>query len=470
MVYIDFSSNFLSGFDQPPVVLPWVNLNRFKIDSNMLHGSLPIPPPSIVAYEIQNNLLTGNISPMFCSSISLQVLDVSNNSLSGMLPQCLGNFSDNLRLLLLGSNSFLGLLPQTYTNRSNLRVIDVSQNKMQGKIPRSLENCLMLELLLFSNNNFSDVFPFWLGNLPQLKILAMRYNGFHGVIGKPDNGNLGFPDLRILDLSYNNFTGEILFDHVFSNASMIMRPNITVGQSTYMTTGLLIHVVNTLWVVYNKDYSLTIANKGVERFFSKIQEAFAAIDLSSNKFEGRIDPLVERLKGLRSFNISHNQIIGSIPSSFGSLPLLESLDISDNKLSGYIPQQLAQLTFLSQFNVSHNNLTGSIPQGSQLSTFNITSYEGNPGLCGAPLLIKCGNPKAHLPPISNGEEDDDKNGLVSGLDWIFVVSGFVGGSVVGVVLSNIFVTRRRAWLIKIAVKVGLMKQRREIGRGTNRVR
>ncbi|KAF5191833.1 Receptor-like protein [Thalictrum thalictroides] len=292
MVCMYLSDNFLSGFDQPdPVVLPWVNLNFFKIDSNKLHGSLPIPPPSITSYEIQNNTLTGEISPMFCNCTSLQIFDLSNNSLSGMLPQCLGNFSDNLSFLLVGSNSFHGLLPQTYTKKSNLRVIDVSHNKMQGKIPRSLENCLMLELLHLSNNKFSDVFPFWLGNLPHLKILAMRDNGFYGVIGKPDNGNLGFPDLRILDLSYNNFAG-------------------------------------------------------------------------------------------------------------------------------------------------------SIPQGPQLSTFNnITSYEGNPGLCGAPLLIKCGNPKAPQPPASNGDEDDKDTGLISGLDWIFVVSGFVGGSVVGVVLSDIFVTQ-----------------------------
>ncbi|PIA31090.1 hypothetical protein AQUCO_05300130v1 [Aquilegia coerulea] len=431
MVYMDFSSNFVSGFDQPPVVLPWVNLQRFKIDSNMLRGSLPIPPPSIIAYEIQNNKLTGEVSPMFCNSTSLQVLDVSNNNLGGMLPECLGNFSDNLRLLLLGSNSFHGLLPQTYTNKSNLKVIDVSQNQMQGKLPRSLENCLMLELLLLSNNKFSDVFPFWLGNLPQLKILAMRHNGFYGVIGKPEHGNYGFPDLRILDLSYNNFTGEILIDHVFSETSMIMRPNITVNESTYMTTGLLIHVINTLWVVYNKDYSLTIANKGVERFFSRIQQAFAAIDVSSNKLEGKIDPSIGKLKGLRSFNISHNLINGSIPLSFGNLSLLESLDLSNNKLSGYIPQQLAQLTSLSQFDVSYNNITGRIPQGPQMNTFNSTSFEGNPGLCGAPLSNECGDTKASQPAASTGEEDGDNTGLVYGLDWIFVVSGFVGGSIVG---------------------------------------
>ncbi|PIA31091.1 hypothetical protein AQUCO_05300131v1 [Aquilegia coerulea] len=471
MVYMDFSSNFLSGFDQPPVMLPWVNLQRFKIDSNMLRGSLPIPSPSILAYEVQNNKLSGGISPNFCnSSTSLEVLDVSNNSLSGMLPQCLGNFSDNLRLLLLGSNYFNGLLPQSYTNKSHLKVIDVSQNQMQGKLPRSLENCLMLELLLLSNNKFSDVFPFWLGNLPQLKILAMRHNGFHGVIGKPEHGNHGFSDLRILDLSYNNFTGEILIDHVFSETSMIMRPNITVNESTYMTTGLLIHVVNTLWVVYNKDYSLTIANKGVERFFSRIQQAFAAIDVSSNKLEGKIDPSVGNLKGLRSFNISHNLINGSIPSSLGNLSLLESLDLSNNKLSGYIPQQLAQLTSLSQFDVSYNNITGRIPQGPQMNTFNITSFEGNPGLCGAPLPNECGNPKAPQPPTSTGEEDGDNTGLVSGLDWIFVVAGFVGGSIVGVILSDFFVTWRREWFIKIAVKMRPMKQKRATGRRRNLVR
>ncbi|CAL8121319.1 unnamed protein product [Prunus armeniaca] len=198
--FLDLSLNFLSGFDhQNSILLPWLNLIVLRLYSNMLHGPLPIPRPNIIYYAISDNKLDGEISPLICNLSSLQYLVLLNNKLSGMLPQCLGTFSDDLRVLSLGNNSFHGFLPQTYSNTSNLRMIDVSDNKLQGQLPRTLENCVMLEFLVLSNNEFNDVFPFWLGTLPNLKLLAMPHNGFYGVIGKPKK-KLHFPELRILDL------------------------------------------------------------------------------------------------------------------------------------------------------------------------------------------------------------------------------------------------------------------------------
>ncbi|KAF5185543.1 Leucine-rich repeat receptor-like protein kinase pxc2 [Thalictrum thalictroides] len=365
-------------------------------DNNFNHSQMPTAIsnfPMLMSLNIAASSFFGEIPAILGKLRQLTHLDISNNNFHGPIPDSYANLTQLQTLRISGCN-LVGPIPSWISNLTSLVYLDLAFNKLDGSIPTSVSSLKDLRILYLQNNLLN-------GNLPQLKILAIRYNGFHDVIGKPENGNIGFPDLRILDLSYNNFT---------------------------------------------------------------------AIDLSNNKFEG-IDPLVGKLKGLRSLNISHNMISGSIPSSLGNLTLLESLDLSDNKLSGYIPQQLAQLTFLSKFNVSHNNLTGSIPQGPQVKTFDITSYEGNLGLCGAPLLIKCGKPKTPQPPDSTGEDDDSSDtGFVSGLDWIFVVSGFVGGSVVGVVLSDIFVTRKLAWLIKIAVKMRLMKQKRETGRRRNRIR
>ena len=50
-----------------------------------------------------------------------------------------------------------------------------------------------------------------------------------------------------------------------------------------------------------------------------------------------------------------------------------------------------KLTNLGQFNVSYNQLEGLIPLGNRFSTFSNQSYEGNPGLCGAPLAFQCEN-------------------------------------------------------------------------------
>ncbi|KAG2720802.1 hypothetical protein I3760_02G051300 [Carya illinoinensis] len=65
---LDLERNFLTGFNQLPVVLPYVNLNYLGLGSNMLQGSLPIPPPSIAYFS------------------KLHIIDLSNNDLTGKLP------------------------------------------------------------------------------------------------------------------------------------------------------------------------------------------------------------------------------------------------------------------------------------------------------------------------------------------------------------------------------------------------
>ncbi|KAI5345033.1 hypothetical protein L3X38_012910 [Prunus dulcis] len=180
------------------------------------------------------------------------------------------------------------------------------------------------------------------------------------------------------------------------------------------------------------------------------------LDLSYNNFRGKIPEFIGNLTELRSLNISNNILTGSIPSSLGKLTNLESLDLSQNKLSGQIPQQLTQLSFLETFSVSHNNLIGPIPQGTQLTSFNCTSYEGNLGLCGDPLPNKCGNQEAPQQPFSTEEDSDSGSARTLEFDLIFGLAGVGSGLVVGVVLADVVVTRRQEFFLKIVGMVRLM--------------
>ncbi|XP_054803826.1 receptor-like protein EIX2 [Prosopis cineraria] len=100
---------------------------------------------------------------------------------------------------------------------------------------------------------------------------------------------------------------------------------------------------------------------------------------------GEIPSGVMGLVGLVSLNLSRNMIEGHIPATIGKLKSLDFLDLSRNHLSGSIPSELSQIDRLSVMNLSYNNLSGEIPIGTQLQSFDPSSYAGNAGLCGDPL-------------------------------------------------------------------------------------
>ncbi|KAF3434362.1 hypothetical protein FNV43_RR25465 [Rhamnella rubrinervis] len=448
--------NFLTGFNQQSTVLPWVNLLLLDASHNMLQGPLPIPPPSIFVYDVSNNKLNGKVSHLFCNMSSLYKFKLSNNNLSGMVPHCLGNLSTSLSALSLGNNSFHGVIPQICSNSnsaSSLRLIDLSHNKFQGQLPRSWSNCMMLEGIVVSNNQLVDTFPSWLGPLPELKLLVLHHNRFYGVIEKPKVDVDQFAKLHVIDFSSNNFTGVFPSQYIASWNAM---KSIESNGLKYMSAEWNISLAKNYGVSGSDVYEMTVTSKGVDTYYQVIQDIFAFVDLSDNKFEGEISDLFGKLKALRSLNLSNNMLTGRIPSSLGNLTYLESLDLSRNKLSGQIPQQLTQLGFVETFNVSHNNLVGLIPQGNQFNSFDASSFEGNPGLCGDQLLKKCTTSSSSPSPFPTAEEDDGDSESLLNLVWGFVLAGYISGLVVGVALADIMINRRAlsGWLRSYLTKMG----------------
>ncbi|KAI9176836.1 hypothetical protein LWI28_007675 [Acer negundo] len=201
------------------------------------------------------------------------------------------------------------------------------------------------------------------------------------------------------------------------------------------------------------DYTLTISNKGTDLKYGKLPNMLTGIIFSENKFVGEIPASIATLRGLRNLNLSHNNLDGYIPSSLGNLTVLESLDLSNNSLSGQIPQQLVEITSLEVFDVSHNHLTGPVPHGKQFNTFENSSYDGNPGLCGKPLSKEC----EHFEPPKKEDEDSAESPFV--FDWKIGLIGFSSGLIVGVVLGQEFYARKHEWFVK-TFGIQIMKRQR----------
>ncbi|RWR78882.1 receptor-like protein 12 [Cinnamomum micranthum f. kanehirae] len=456
--YLNLSHNLLYSLEVPTVDLSLSHLHLLDLNSNNLQGSIPIPPPSVAIldyshnnfssvvptnislhfsdllffFSLSDNNIGGEIPSSLCNAINLTVLDLSKNNLKGLIPQCLVEL-DKLRVLNLEKNDLCGIIPHRFGHGCSLQTLNLNKNRLEGSLPMSLTYCKQLEVLNIGNNGINDSFPSWLGSLEQLRVLVLRSNKFHGPIHQPEGRN-AFSKLHIIDLSSNGFTGNLSLKW-FQKLKGMMDEELEQKQ-------ILGFSFSFFFSEYYQD-RVTITVKGKEVEFFKILTILSSMDLSNNKFHGRIPKEIGNLKSLIVLNMSNNEFNGPIPSSLGSLRQLESLDLSMNRLSGEIPIQLTALSFLSVINLSQNCLVGRIPQAQQFLTFANDSFEGNPGLCGAPLSKQC---EAPLEPAAPGEPRSANWPLSRDFDWRYMCValglGFGNWMIMGPI---IFWPRGRRW-------------------------
>ncbi|XVF04093.1 hypothetical protein REPUB_Repub05bG0052000 [Reevesia pubescens] len=431
--YLNLSHNSLTDFKQ----LPWKELDVIDLSSNLIHGDLPIPPWTTTIFLILNNSLIGEISSLICNASSLEILDLSHNNLSGIIPQCFGNLSKSLSFLNLQMNKFRGIIPPTFAEGCHLSNLNLNGNQLQGPLTQSIINCKDLEVLDLANNKINDTFPRWLGSLPLLQVLVLRSNQLHGSI--QDISSSSFSKVQIFDLSSNCFTGPLPVRYIRNFKAMINLTQDENATPSYMG-------VNGRRFEGFYSYSIGIVIKGMEMELEKIFIKLMSIDLSNNKFEGEIPKVIGKLNSLKGLNLSHNNLSGCIPTSIGNLTSLEWLDLSSNKLIGTIPERLLDLTFLSILNVSENQLHGQIPQGKQFNTFGNDSFKGNNGLCGLPVSKSCSNIES--PPSNFIEEDGSKSNIDFG--WKVVLIGYGCGVIFGLAMGYVvFQTGKPKWFVTL---------------------
>ncbi|KAF7845299.1 receptor-like protein 7 [Senna tora] len=233
LYHLNLSYNYLTKWEEPDLLSNMSFLTILDIHSNRLQGPLPVLPQFLIYLDFSNNnftslippnigshLLTilflsfssnklhGNIPESLCNAPNLQVLDLSNNSLTGTIPKCLIAMNGTLSILNLRRNNLAGAI-DTFPGSCNLRTLDLHGNVLRGKIPKYLAICTMLEVLDLGNNQIDDQFPCWLKNIPTLHVLIMGSNKFHGSLKCPEYSQVAWSHLHIIDLAFNNFSGII---------------------------------------------------------------------------------------------------------------------------------------------------------------------------------------------------------------------------------------------------------------------
>ncbi|XP_019227652.1 PREDICTED: LRR receptor-like serine/threonine-protein kinase FLS2 [Nicotiana attenuata] len=413
------SDTMPSWFPRLPPVLTYLNLSYNQISGkihdlsanivgpividfsyNNFSGPLPGFPQLVSELRVNNNQFSGSLNSI-CEIRSATTLDLSENLLSGEIPDCWTLMSVPM-ILNVANNRISGSIPDSLCSSTTLTSLYMRKNNLSGEFPASLKNCRGLSVLDLGRNTLSGNIPEWIGTkLPYLGILSLRFNKFSGSI-PPSICQL--QSIQILDLSGNHLSGRI--PQCFSNFTTLQL--LQDGSSVSYNFDPYVPRVG---ILYHGDALVQWKNKESE--YQNTLWLLKTIDLSSNELVGDIPKDFSRMNALLSLNLSRNNLTGNIIEGIGTMKMLEVLDLSRNQLSGKIPIGLSNLTFLSVLDLSNNNLSGRIPLSTQLQGFDSSTYGGNIQLCGRPLP-QCPTfapPNPHVSydsNISTSQENDDE--------------------------------------------------------------
>uniref|UniRef100_A0A8R7QPJ4 Leucine-rich repeat-containing N-terminal plant-type domain-containing protein n=1 Tax=Triticum urartu TaxID=4572 RepID=A0A8R7QPJ4_TRIUA len=477
--------NNLSG-TLPDELFNATSLECLSFPNNDLHGVLDsdriISLRNLQILDLGWNNFNGRIPDSIGDLKRLEEFHLQYNNLSGELPSTLSKCKNLIRIDLR-SNYFSGELTKVnFSNLSNLKTLDLWLNNFTGVVPESIYSCSNLTALWLAANNFHRELSLRIGNLKYLSFLSLGKNNFTNItnalqifksskklstllIGNNFRGELmpddmidGFENLQFLDMDGCQLSGKIpLWISRFTNLEMlILRSN--------QLTGPIPGWINSLSHLFYMDVSnnnltgeipLTLMEMSMLKstgnsshlgpwvfelplYIDPSLQYLAdtsfplVLNLSNNNFTGVIPPQIGQLKVLGVLDFSFNKLSGQIPQSICNLTNLQVLDLSNNNLTGDIPSALNNLHFLSRFNISDNDLEGLIPSGGQFSTFEVSSFDGNPKLCGSMLVHRCGSAKAPPATILSTKQLDYK------VAFAIAFSAFFG---VGVLYDQIVLSR-----------------------------
>ncbi|XP_033136751.1 receptor-like protein 1 isoform X2 [Brassica rapa] len=459
---LDMSSNGLHGQLPKPFLVGCYSLKVLKLSNNQLQGGI-FPNHAnltgLVGLYLDGNSFTGSLEMGLLKSKKLTLLDISDNMLSGMLPFWIGRMSSLAYLYMSGNqlkgpflfqlqsrwlevmdishNSFSGPIPKN-VNFPSLRELRLQNNEFTGSVPGNIFNAAALEVLDLRNNNFSGIVLNTVDEASKLRVLLLRNNSFQTHISEKI---CQLSEVGLLDLSHNRFKGVI--PSCFANMSF--------GAEGYERVTSLVAVFDLSYITFlrncqyashlNLDDSVRngyqakpativdfLTKRRYEAYQGDILRYMHGLDLSSNELSGSIPDEIGDLQNIRSLNLSSNRLRGSIPDSISKLKGLESLDVSNNKLSGSIPPLLADLNSLGYFDVSFNNFSGEIPFKGHLVTFDVTSYRGNPLLCGFPTNRSCNLKRVTEPSESKRDKEEEEEEVGDGvmdMVWFYWTCGAV---------------------------------------------
>nr|GMC95909.1 LRR receptor-like serine/threonine-protein kinase GSO2 [Ipomoea batatas] len=321
----------------------------------------------------------------------------------------------------MNSNAFTGTLELL----SYLSIFGVSNNKLSGEIPNNFSSTFpYIDTLNLSYNLFEGQIHSYLGNLRELCFLDLSNSSFTREI--PKELVIGCSSLMVLKLSNNKLEGEIVQE--FGYLSSLEYFYLDGNNFTSTISDSLSNIPFCILDISNK-----FSGK-IPRWMGHIT-SLEQLSLSQNHLEGPIPIEFCNLEHLSVLDLSKNTLIGSIPPCLnpssikhvhlkwiGNLSGLRILFLNGNQFEGQVPVQIEVTNEKSEainsplMGFSIGIATLNHDYSFELSTNEAppkVDYEDNPYLCGPPLQVSCRSlepSSSSFPPSNtNGESEESSD-------------------------------------------------------------
>jgi Leucine-rich repeat (LRR) protein len=301
-------------------------LSHLNLSHNSLSGLLPKGLLSslnqLKVLDLSYNRLFGDI---FDWPASIQIVDISSNQFSETIESSFFQRAWRLTELNVSNNSFMGPIPSFPCNNSSLvRLLDFSRNHHSGHIPNGLGACSKLKVFRSGFNSLSGLLPHDIYNATRLEEISLPFNNISGLISSEI---MNPAKLTNLELSGNKLSGKLPVD---------------------------------IWKLSNLKYLLLDGNSLIGSLPQSLINCtnLTKLILRSNFFEGDISTFnFSHLHQLTLIDLAFNEFSGNLPVSLYSCKSLIAIRLAFNRLEGQIQSEVLQLKFLSFISLANNRLT-----------------------------------------------------------------------------------------------------------------
>ncbi|XP_028081351.1 probable leucine-rich repeat receptor-like protein kinase At5g49770 [Camellia sinensis] len=259
LYWLDLADNQLTG--SLPIsksTTPGLDLlkkaKHFHFNKNKLSGPIPAKLFSsdmvLIHVLFDGNQLTGKIPDTLGLVQTLEVLRLDRNTLTGNVPSNLNNLT-NVVELNLAHNDLSGPLPNL-SGMISLNYVDLSNNSFQrSEAPTWFSTLQSLTTLVIEYGSLQGLLPQKLFSSPQIQQVKLRNNAFNDTLNM---GNSISQQLQLVDLQNNQISTVTLGSGYTNTLILIGNP--------VCTTALANTAFCQLQQQTTKPYSTSVANCG----------------------------------------------------------------------------------------------------------------------------------------------------------------------------------------------------------------